>query len=110
MFVLFEISSWMGKENYLYEGDDVDTVVEKVLRDNDIRCIARMGRSMGPKSDQPQLDMVDKFLKKYDCGELTWDDLSKFELKISTGGQRCVGIASKPVEVEKLKQLAKYSR
>lgn len=106
MWALFEMKAWIGTENYLFEGNDVATIVRKLLKENDLYCIASMGRSMGTKSDQPQLSKIERFLKKYDNGNLSWEDLTKFEFKISTGSFRCIGIASEPEEVEKLKQQA----
>ena len=110
MWVLFAMTGWVGTEHYLLEGEDSDSIVQQLLRENDLYCIARMGRSMGPKADQPQLSKIDKFLKKYDRGELTWNDLSKFNFKLSTGSLRCMGIASEPEEIEKLKQQATQRR
>ena len=106
MWVLFEMKAWVGTEYYLLEGEDIDVIVHQILRENDLYCIARMGRSMGTKDDQPQLNRIDKFLEKFDQGELTWDDISKFNFKLSTGSFRCLGIASDPKNLEKLKKKA----
>lgn len=106
MWVLFEMTAWIGTEHYLLEGEDCNSIVQQLLRENDLYCIARMGRSMGTKADQRQLNKIDRFLDKYDSGKLTWDDLLKFKFDISTGSLRCLGIKSELEEIEKLKQQA----
>jgi hypothetical protein len=106
MWALFELDAWVGTYNYLFEGEDVESIVEQLLDKNNLYCISNMGRSMGTESDQAELDKISEFLDKYGSGDLTWDDLKNFEFHISTGSHRCIGMASEPDEVERLKEQA----
>jgi hypothetical protein len=97
MIGLFYADGFAGKE-YILRVGDVAAITNQLAHVNDLRCLVRMGRTMGPKSDQPQLDRLEAFLD-------TCEDrkgLEEFQIKISTGKIGCVMCAETSDEVEQM--------
>lgn len=100
MFALFLEKGVYGTEYSLRIGGDVREIVNQLAYKNDWSCLVNMGRSMGPKNDQPKLDKLEKFLST--CKDRK--TLEKFRIKISTGEVGCVMCAETEEELEKMRK------
>ena len=100
---LFEMTSWMGCHQYIFDGDNASDLLSKFERVQDLGCLVRMGRGQENKKGQKELDKLEAILDKYYDGSLTTDDLLSLDITISLGTIKCVCIEEGDDAVEKLK-------
>lgn len=89
---LFEISGFMGLQQYIFEGGNPCSLLAQFEEVQDLSCLVRMGRMNEGKRGQKALDQLEELLDRYYAGELTMEELQKVEIKISIGAFRCVKV------------------
>ena len=90
---LFEMESWLGTEQYIFEGDTASEMLSRFENVQDLGCLVRMGQheersSAGKRAIQALEDLLDKHYS----GSLTNKDLLELDVKISIGAIKCVTI------------------
>ncbi len=100
----FEMSSWLGVQEYVFEGESLEEIMSRFEQVQDLGCLVRMGRSEENAAGQKQLDKLEAFLEKYYEGNLTPEDIKTLNVKISIGAFRCLGIAEGEEEIDALRQ------
>lgn len=100
---LFEMTSWMGCQQYIFAGNTASDLLSEFERVQDLGCLVRMGRGQESKKGQKELDKLEAILEKYYDGSLTADDLLTLDIAISLGTIKCVCIEEGGDAVEKLK-------
>lgn len=101
---LFEMTSWMGCQQYIFKGNTASNLLSEFERVQDLGCLVRMGRSQENKKGQKELDKLEAILEKYYDGSLTTDDLLTLDIAISLGTIKCVCIEEGDDAAEKLKK------
>lgn len=100
---LFEMTSWMGCQQYIFTGNSASDLLSAFEQVQDLGCLVRMGRSQEKKKGQEELEKLEAVLNKYYDGSLTPDDLLTLDISISIGTIKCVCIEEGDDGVEKLK-------
>lgn len=100
---LFEMTSWMGCQQYIFDGGSVSALLSKFERVQDLSCLVQMGRSQESQKGQKELDKLETILDKYYDGSLTADDLLTLDIGISLGTIKCVCIEEGDDAVDKLR-------
>ena len=104
MFVaLFEMTSWMGRELYIFKGDTASKLLSEFEQVQSLGCLVRMGRGQENENGQRELDKLEAILDKYYDGDLTPDELLTLDISISLGTIKCVCIEEGDDAVAKLK-------
>lgn len=90
---LFEMESWLGTEQYIFEGDTASEMLSRFENVQDLGCLVRMGQheersSAGKRAIKALEDLLDKHYS----GSLTNKDLLELDVKISIGAIKCVTI------------------
>ena len=102
---LFEMDSWMGNRQYIFEGESASELLAEFERVQDLACLVRMGRGEEDSEGQKALDKLERLLDKYYDGTLTIDGLLGLDVEISVGSIKCICIKEGENAVEKLKEL-----
>ena len=90
---LFEMESWLGNEQYIFEGDTASEMLSKFENVQDLGCLARMGRRQEHSAEgKKAIDDLEVLLDKHYAGVLTDDDLLSLDIKISIGAIKCSAI------------------
>lgn len=105
---LFEMSSWMGPEQYIVKGDSASALLHEFEDIQNLSCLVMMGRSEENAKGQKMLDKLEEILNMRASGELTNETLLSLDIKISIGTIKCAEIAEGENAVEQLK--AKYPK
>ena len=100
---LFEMSSWMGLEKYIFQGMDASDLLEEFEDVQSLHCLVRMGRSEEGPEGQKALDVIEDILDKRDSGDLTVEDLLKLDVKTSLGTIKCCKVQEGDDAFEQLK-------
>ena len=100
---LFEMTSWMGCQQYIFKGNTASALRSEFERVQDLGCLVRMGRSEEKKKGQKELDKLEAVLNKYYDGSLTPDDLRTLNISISIGAIKCVCIEEGDDAMDKLR-------
>ena len=90
---LFEMESWLGTEQYIFEGDTASEMLSRFENVQDLGCLVRMGQheersSAGKRAIKALEDLLDKHYS----GSLANKDLLELDVKISIGAIKCVTI------------------
>ena len=82
------IVGWLNCE---CKSDTLNGLVDQLCAKQDLSCLVNMGlyAGMGEKKDIPVLKKLEKFISKYESGELTEDDIRKFNYHLSLGNLVC---------------------
>ena len=90
---LFEIKSWLGTDQYIFEGESASEMLSQFENVQSLECLVEMGRSHErSKSGKQAIDDLEKMLEKHYSDELEIEDLLKFDIKISLGEMRCITV------------------
>ena len=100
---LFEMTSWMGCQQYIFEGNTASDLLSKFERVQDLGCLVQMGRSHENKNGQKELDKLEAILDKYYDGSLTPEELLTLDVSISLGAIKCVCIEEGATAADTLK-------
>ena len=100
---VFEMTGWMGKQQYIFRGDSASDLLSKFERVQDLGCLVRMGRFQENKKGQKELDKLEAVLDKYYDGSLEPDDLLELDISISLGTIKCACVEEGDDAVDKLK-------
>jgi len=104
MIGLFCEEGIFGKD-YILRIGDVEEIKDQLANLNDWMCLIAMGRSMGPKSDQPKLKKLHRFLTTCE----TKEELENFKIRISTGELGCIMCAETECEFEKMRNFILFA-
>ena len=101
---LFEMESWLGTEQYIFEGDSASEMLSKFEAIQDLGCLVRMGRREERSATGKQsINDLEALLDKHYSGTLTNNDLLGLDIKISIGSIKCVAILDGDDAADKLK-------
>ena len=90
---LFEMESWMGTEEYIFEGASASEMLSKFENVQDLGCLVRMGsREERSAAGKKAIRDLEALLDKHYSGELTDADLLSLDIKISIGAIKCSAI------------------
>ena len=90
---LFEMESWLGNEEYIFEGDSASEMLSKFENVQDLGCLVRMGRrEERSAAGKKAINDLEALLDKHYAGELTDADLLSLDIKISIGAIKCLAI------------------
>lgn len=101
MFALFEQSNAVAKD-YILRAGNITGIAKLFIYDDEIQCLVSMGRSMGTKQDQKELDKIEDFESALRNDEITREYLEKFSFKLSTGTHKCIMTAETAEEIDNL--------
>lgn len=100
---LFEVESWMGTDQYVFEGESACELLKQFERVQDLSCIVEMGREYEGSAGQAAIDKLESILELHYSKKLTVDDLKELNVKISIGGFRCVKVVEGDEAIRALK-------
>lgn len=89
---LFELNSWMGKEQYVFVSDTATDLLNKFERVQDLSCLIAMGMDREDEAGKESLERLKELLNKHYSGQLTIDELKLLDVQISLGSFKCVDI------------------
>ena len=87
---LFEMESWMGKQQDIVTGKDPAVLMDRLCQIQDLSCLIYMGRMQEDAQGQKQLDRLEVLLQRHSSGKLTARDLRGLDVTLSIGKLRCV--------------------
>lgn len=75
---------WVDK---WFDGETADEIMKKVEEYQDFDCLISMAWSREKK--QAEVKKLDEFIRKYNRGELTMEDLKNLDVKLSIANIKC---------------------
>ncbi len=101
---LFEMTSWMGTEQYIFTGNTASEMLSRFEDVQSLECLVRMGRrEERSASGKKAINDLEALWDKHYSGALTNDDLLGLDIKISIGSIKCVVILEGDDAADKLK-------
>ena len=99
---VLELGSWMGPITRYFTGDSPGDIIRQFEQVQDLGCLVDMGRMNEDKKGQKEIDKIEAFLDKYDCGKLTIEDIRDFAFKLNVCAFRCLEVAENETAAETL--------
>ena len=75
---LFEMTSWMGCQQYIFKGNTASDLLSEFERVQDLGCLVRMGRGQENKKGQKFLSVC-KAIEEILTGSEEWKALPEYE-------------------------------
>ena len=101
---LFEIESWMGKQQHIFEGEDASALLSGLERVQDLGCLVRVGKM---EEDTPEgkkaVRKLEKILDEHYSGTLTIKKLLTMDLEFCIGTLKCVTVVEGDEAIVKLR-------
>lgn len=101
---LFEMDSWLGHQQYIFEGKCASELLIKFEQIQDLSCLVMMGRGEEGAAGQKALDKLEDILNKHYSGKLTTEDLQTLDIKISLGTIKCASIVEGEEAIKTLRE------
>ena len=86
---LFEMESMFGRHLFIFEGNSPVAIMDAFEYEQSLECLIRHGRCEEGPEGQTVLDRLEEFYNKYMDFELTMDDISGLDVKLSVGTIKC---------------------
>ena len=100
---LFEMKTQMGKQQYIFEGEDPLILLSEFENVQNLWCLVQMGKVHGTKEDKKPLKKLEKLLEKYRMCDFTIEDLLSLDIEVSIGSIKCVTVVEGEEEIAKLR-------
>lgn len=104
---LFEVKSWMGTDQYVFEGENACELLAQFEKVQDLFCIVEMGREYEGPAGQEAINKLESILDLHYSKKLTVDDLKELNVSISIGCFWCVKVVEGDEAINTLKAEAK---
>ena len=102
---LFEMESWLGIEQYIFEGNTASEMLSQFENIQDLGCLVRMGmRKERSSAGKSAIKALEDLLDKHYSGSLTNNDLLELDVKISIGAIKCVTIVEGSGSIAQLRE------
>ena len=105
---LFELNSWMGKNQHIFEGQSASDLLSEFEEVQSLTCLAQMDRMQEDANGQKELDKLDVILGKHFNGELTVEDLLTLDITLKIGSIKCAEVLEGATAIEELR--SKYPK
>ena len=102
--VLFEIDSWLGPQQYVFEGESAYDMLWELEQIQDLDCLARMGKSRERSAEgKKSIKILEAFLEKRRSGNLTVEDLLMLDIHLKLGDLKCITVVEGEEAIAQLK-------
>ncbi len=85
---IIEISSMFGPQNFFFQGECAEDIINELTTYQDLYCLCYMAKDMGTEEDVEVAEKLEDFLSSYEI-----EDFDKFDFPLSIGSIRCLGWA-----------------
>ncbi len=101
---VFEMTGWLGVQQYVFEGDGPEQIMDRFQQIQDLDCLVMMGMQQERGAGKKQLEKLEEFLGKLYRGKLTMEDVRALDVNISIGHFRCLDVAEGEEAIAELRQ------